>query len=323
MSTDTFKPNTRVLAYHGPLIYEAKVLKVHPQDEEYVLVGEDKKVPMSKMSIPQHLHSVTGYFLHYKGWKAKWDEWVPVERVLEYNEANIGLLKQIREEISRKHKLVKQVMNPSSPKRRPNTGTSGTGSTNNGSTNQTNSKKKKTESMTAGKSNLEIGFTIRPNLKYLLIDDWEYITRNRQLLDIPSRKPVSTILNEYMKFKMKEKKSSNDINVIKEYLEGLKIYFNKSLGLVLLYKFERLQYQKLLKENSDFEAINYYGLEHLLRLFVSLPGLISQASMDSVSLGVLGAQTVFLMEYLDHNLSEYVNEYVNVTPDYDRLARGG
>ena len=29
------------------------------------------------------------YFVHYKGWKDKWDEWVPETRVLKLNEENL------------------------------------------------------------------------------------------------------------------------------------------------------------------------------------------------------------------------------------------
>lgn len=48
-----FAQNERVLCYHGPLIYEAKVLKVANVDETTSITG------------------VTGphYFVHYKGWK--------------------------------------------------------------------------------------------------------------------------------------------------------------------------------------------------------------------------------------------------------------
>lgn len=45
--------NERVLCYHGPLIYEAKVLKTEDWDETNSKLG----------SVGPH------YFVHYKGWK--------------------------------------------------------------------------------------------------------------------------------------------------------------------------------------------------------------------------------------------------------------
>lgn len=49
----TYSNNERVLCYHGPLIYEAKVLKGENWDESSTKIG------------------TTGphYFVHYKGWK--------------------------------------------------------------------------------------------------------------------------------------------------------------------------------------------------------------------------------------------------------------
>ena len=49
----TFSPNERVLCYHGPLIYEAKVLKSEVWDETNTKLG----------TLGQH------FFVHYKGWK--------------------------------------------------------------------------------------------------------------------------------------------------------------------------------------------------------------------------------------------------------------
>ena len=48
-----FSQNERVLCYHGPLIYEAKVLKVQNADETTTISG----------ALGPH------YFVHYKGWK--------------------------------------------------------------------------------------------------------------------------------------------------------------------------------------------------------------------------------------------------------------
>lgn len=50
----TYTANERVLCYHGPLLYEAKILKAETWDETTTTTG------------------ITGphYFVHYKGWKA-------------------------------------------------------------------------------------------------------------------------------------------------------------------------------------------------------------------------------------------------------------
>ena len=52
MST-TFTQNERVLCYHGPMIYEAKILKIDNWDETNTKTG----------TLGPH------FFVHYKGWK--------------------------------------------------------------------------------------------------------------------------------------------------------------------------------------------------------------------------------------------------------------
>ena len=52
-SAQTFTPNERVLCYHGPLIYEAKILKAETWDERNTQSGV----------VGPH------YYVHYKGWK--------------------------------------------------------------------------------------------------------------------------------------------------------------------------------------------------------------------------------------------------------------
>ncbi|CAG8461682.1 7002_t:CDS:10 [Paraglomus brasilianum] len=75
----TFADNEQVLCFHGPLLYEAKVLKA-----EY-WVGRES----SDESGPH-------YYVHYKGWKSTWDEWVPEARVVKLNEANLERQRQLK-----------------------------------------------------------------------------------------------------------------------------------------------------------------------------------------------------------------------------------
>ncbi len=56
-------------------------------------------------------------------------------------------------------------------------------------------------------------------------------------------------------------------DTVKEVTQGLKVYFDKALGSILLYRFERLQYSELQHSHPDTEMSELYGAEHLLRLF--------------------------------------------------------
>jgi mortality factor 4-like protein 1 len=46
---------------------------------------------------------------------------------------------------------------------------------------------------------------------------------------------------------------------------------HQALGTLLLYKFERHQYEKYLDDNPDADMSDVYGGEHLLRLFGMAP----------------------------------------------------
>ena len=55
-----FQEGERVLCFHGPLLYEAKCVKVAIKDNQ------------------------VKYFIQYSGWNKNWGEWVPESRVLKY-----------------------------------------------------------------------------------------------------------------------------------------------------------------------------------------------------------------------------------------------
>ncbi|UYV84114.1 hypothetical protein LAZ67_X001216, partial [Cordylochernes scorpioides] len=74
-----YKEKQKVLCYHGPLIYEAKCIKLDIIDDE-----------------PK-------YYIHYNGWNKKWDEWVPQGRILKYNKKNLKIQKK-HEDLYKKFK---------------------------------------------------------------------------------------------------------------------------------------------------------------------------------------------------------------------------
>src|SRR4051794_23270798 len=60
-----FAVGDKILAFHSPLWYKAKVLDIDPEQ---------------------------GYFIHYDKWSTTWDEWVKPERTLGMNEENLKLM---------------------------------------------------------------------------------------------------------------------------------------------------------------------------------------------------------------------------------------
>ena len=116
-----------------------------------------------------------------------------------------------------------------------------------------------------------------------LVDDWELITRQKQLVPLPRKKAVCDILNEYVRHKQDENAEGFKLGVVQEVVHGIQEYFNVMLGTQLLYKFERPQYADLLINRPDAVMSEIYGVEHLLRLFVKLGGALSFTSLDEKS----------------------------------------
>lgn len=347
-----FRPNAVVYAYHGPLIYEAKILKTRRANDSHVLNSEGKKESMEenpKLTKWVDLLSQNTYLLHYQGWNSKWDEWVTSERILEYNEENKFKKKELDQLNKRKRAATKkQTPTPSStPSATAGSAGSGSGSGTagpraaagsgngrkressvaiDGKNGASSSKKQKVSSgQSSKKSSSLINLEFNKELKYLLINDWEYITRDRKIVELPSSKPISTLLRDFSDYRQEQLVKQEQKDILEEIIMGLELYFNKSLSLMLLYKYENLQYLNFLKQNlinSTTETQSkVYGVEHLLRLLISLPGLISQTTMDNISISVLLNESTELLRFITNNLQEYVNNYVNTTPQYDSLAR--
>lgn len=68
-----FSKDERVLCFHMEMLYEAKILDVQQ--------GEDG--------------DGWQYKIHYKGWKASWDDWVPQDRVRKFTDENKELASQL------------------------------------------------------------------------------------------------------------------------------------------------------------------------------------------------------------------------------------
>lgn len=97
-------------------------------------------------------------------------------------------------------------------------------------------------------------------------------------------------------------------------ISGLQVYFDRSLGANLLYRFERPQFAEVRKQyktgqkviiGQEKEVSAVYGAEHLLRMLgmfvfvglvseplivlflVSLPGMIANSTLDPESVGLV------------------------------------
>lgn len=112
------------------------------------------------------------------------------------------------------------------------------------------------------------------NLKALLVDDWENVTKNQQVVALPALHSVNAILQTYSDEEKPKRTTTAELDVLEEVTMGIKEYFDKSLDKILLYKFEREQY-RLLRQKwesgvdtyADKGPLDIYGAHHLVRLF--------------------------------------------------------
>jgi hypothetical protein len=82
-----------------------------------------------------------------------------------------------------------------------------------------------------------IKLIIPDHIKAILVDDWENVTKNLQLVPLPAAKPVNLILNDYLQYeKPKRQAGSAPADILDEVVAGLKEYFEKCLGRILLYR---------------------------------------------------------------------------------------
>jgi mortality factor 4-like protein 1 len=137
------------------------------------------------------------------------------------------------------------------------------------------------------------------NLKSLLVDDWEQVTKNQYVVSLPAKYPVRQILRDWYEEELpKRAGSSADEDVLEEVVTGLQEYFEKSLDKILLYRHERAQYRGLRRK---FEAAtgdladkgpgDVYGAEHLIRLF----SMYSRSPYSHLTLALLSFHSRFTL----------------------------
>ncbi|CAE1271880.1 MORF4L1 [Acanthosepion pharaonis] len=297
---------------------------------------------------------------HYeRGFKKEpalsWDEWVPETRVLKYNDASLQRQKELQKAHAgfKKTKTKKdkekgvllgteKTKHKSSLVTGPGGGSSGNttgdgGSTSSvsstpasstvgGSTTSTTTEPKRkrakidptVESEETFQAKIEVRVKVPDDLKLWLVDDWDLVTKQKKLLRLPSKKNIESILDDYIKFKTT--KSNNNKDAVKLVIQGLREYFNMTIGTQLLYKFERPQYTELLEENPDSPLSSIYGAAHLLRLFVKIGGMLAYTSLDEKSIQLLLTHFHDFLRYLQKNALSLlsVNDYMSVTPEYLR-----
>ncbi|XP_062272377.1 mortality factor 4-like protein 1 isoform X2 [Scomber scombrus] len=273
--------------------------------------------------------------------RQSWDEWVPESRVLKYVDSNLAKQKELQKANqdhyvegkmrglapSKKIAAVQQknvdlkVKKAKQKNQGPGEGTSS------GETPQGPRKKRarvdptvESEEMFANR--VEVKVKIPEELKPWLVDDWDLITRQKQLFHLPAKKNVETVLEDYANYKKSKGNSDNKEYAVNEVVAGIREYFNVMLGTQLLYKFERPQYAEILAEHQDMPMSQVYGAPHLLRLFVRIGAMLAYTPLDEKSLALLLTYLQDFLKYLVKNSSTLFSatDYEVAPPEYHRKA---
>lgn len=275
-NSSLFSEGEKVLAYHGPRIYEAKVQKAEVRKKEW------------------------RYFVHYLGWNKNWDEWVGADRLMKHTEENV----QKQQALDKKQGVDKNLKSGRSAQTKPKASSEVKVDKEDTKNNVAKGKKRKTDSgieKDSASVKKLIKIQIPSTLKKQLVDDWEFITQQDKLVKLPRSPNVDSILTKYLEYR--SKKDGTVTDSVGEILNGLRCYFDKALAVILLYKKEREQYHDAVADNVSPSTV--YGAEHLLRLFVKLPELLAYVNIEEETLLRLQQKLLDFLKFLQKNQATF------------------
>jgi mortality factor 4-like protein 1 len=253
------------------------------------------------------------YFVHYMGWNVKWDKWVNEHDLLPDDEEARELVKMVKER--KKGAVNGRVANKAAAEKAAvDKDAEGGGSKDDKkrplpdeataeevaavkrakfladscllapalpADPSSSSSSSSSSAAASHMSPLSLTLQLPFNLKKILVDDWESITggaggAGKRFVILPTKRTVSSILASFLA----GKESSEFHKHWEELARTLKIYFDKSLSLLLLYPPERDNHASK-TEGYEGSLCDLYGIEHLLRLFIKLPAMLSTTTLTS------------------------------------------
>lgn len=219
------------------------------------------------------------FLIHFQGWNSTWDRFVTEEYVLKDTEENRQLQKELAEKAQltaglycrggnlykrdrkkRRRKLSERISESLEAKRsRGSPATEPDPDPDLGGSSDPSS----------GPDEEGIPLVLSGNIKKFLEADNKFITQDNKLLQLPCSPTVVTILEDFVKhWAMKQLCQSMDknsrtsstktidsicrrLNLCKEVADGIRIYFDFTIGPMLLYRQEREQFKQAVSQSAN------------------------------------------------------------------------
>ncbi|KAK3004708.1 hypothetical protein RJ639_018916 [Escallonia herrerae] len=281
-NSNLFSDGEKVLAYHGPRIYEAKVQKAEVLKNEWKYFVHYLKFSSSEPSVEweQIVSEEIVTKLPYVA--NSWDEWVGADRLMKHSEENV--LKQ--QALDKKQGVDKNPKSGRSAQTKPKISSDVKGDKEDAK--RAKGKKRKSESGIE-KDNVSVEKLVKiqvpSTLKKQLVDDWEFITQQDKLVKLPRSPNVDDILSKYLEYRSKKDGMMTD--AVGEILNGIRSYFDKGLPVILLYKNEREQYNEAVVDNASPS--------------IKLPELLAYVNIEEETLVRLQHKLLEFLKFLQKN----------------------
>ena len=292
------------------------------------------------------------YRIHFTGWRSDNDEWLTASRILPYTPDNVTLMKEandaFKKRLQAERERKKKLKEEQAEKRRTFTenGTEESKPKSKSRTNATVEEKegeedsdvnvaispKRAKVILAPDSITEVSLKFPLLLKRLLVKDWELITKEHLLVQLPRNISVVQILREFKEEQIAEnirndtssEPSDGDIENLTKFTDSMATYFDYTLGVLLLYRFERNQYYAEFHDQPKSHPSTVYGGEHLLRLIVSMPGLLAKdTKIDDITIAYIVDKLNLLTQFIAHNHKRFLvgtSSYDKATRYYDSIS---
>jgi mortality factor 4-like protein 1 len=162
----------------------------------------------------------------------------------------------------------------------------------------------------------EIKVLVPDELKIILVNDWENITKNNKLVALPSKISVTETLKDFVAYLQSEfNDDESELSILLEITESMKQYFEQSLGAFVLYRYERPQYNEIILKESSSNLYDVYGPIFLLRLLSIFPNILVMNEVDATTIRVSKVYLDIILHWLNINKEKYLTvEYENQSP---------